>query len=489
MPKKLQIKLLSQSAELLSMTNCSAGQISVLRAESQSELRPYQRALAGTHGRERFIIMVDGKEYSTEHHNLIGFGEVAPHSGLTVGQYLASAGVIEGAVSGLLMAFGIEGIETKFCSSLSPDEERKVRIFAATADPDKALVLNEPFEPIISNWRDRIAEFLTDFARTKNGLVVVASLSYRPESWIDNPVIARHQVGQSLRRTIGFGAVGSDSNQLINQLRDQIRSEESQVISPPPPVEQQPQRPQASAMSLGAAAMMGSVDTEATTESEEFEPSLMEDIELPNSGRGAALKAGAVIGAGGLGVFAALALLGIYPSKDGSSPESRQTAVAVHEQQQSQGQNQVGGDHPHHSVSGDVAKQVAAPEKSKVAYILDRYPELIRVSVLDTSRGVMGETSLGLPVEAPPVEIQKSNDQSGNFYKLLERAGTDKADPPSSADTGSEQPDYGAWNQPESPETNEYNPGEEEERREAIRQKFLEAIRAAAERREQEGFE
>ena len=235
--------------------------------------------------------------------------------------------------------------------------------------------------------------------------------------------------------------------------------------------------------------MMGSVDTEATTESEEFEPSLMEDIKLPKSGRVAALKAGAVVGAGGLGVFAALALLGIYPSKDGSSPESRQAAVAVHEQQQSQGQNQIGGEHPHNSASGDVAKQIAAPEKTKVAYILERYPEAIRVSVLDTSRGVMGDMSLGLPVEAPPVEVQKSNDQSGNFYKLLESAGTDKADPPSSADTGSEQPDYGAWNQPESQETNEYNPGEEEERREAIRQKFLEAIRAAAERREQEGLE
>lgn len=474
------------------MTNCSAGQISVLRAESQSELRPYQRALAGTQGRERFIITVDGKEYSTEHHNLIGFGEVAPHSGLTVGQYLASAGLIEGAISGLLMAFGIEGIETKLCSALSPDEERKVRIFAATADPDKALVLNEPFEPISSSWRDRLAEFLTDFARTKNGLVVIASLSYRPESWIDNPVIARHQVGQTLRRTIGFGAAGSDSNQLINQLRDQIRSEESKEVSPPPqpPVEQQTKRPQAAAMSLGATAMMGSVDTGSTGESEELDTSPLEEVELPQSGLGTAFKAAAVVGAGGLGVWAALSLLGIYPAKDRALPPSQHAAVAAHDHQQPpQGHNEAEGEHSDKSAPGDMAKQIPAPEKSKAAYILDRYPEIIRVSVLDTSRGVMGEASLGLPAEAPPVESQKSTDQSGNFYKLLESAGTDKADPASVGDAGGQPPDYGAWNQPESPETTEYNPGEEEERREAIRQKFLEAIRAAADRREQEGME
>lgn len=474
------------------MTNCSVGQISVLRAESQSELRPYQRALAGILGRERFVITVDGKEYNSELHNLIGFGEVAPHAGLTVGQYLTSAGLIEGAVSGLLMAFGIEGIETKLCSALSPDEDRKVRIFAATADPDKALILNEPFEPISSNWRDRMAEFLTDFARAKNGLVVVASLSYRPESWIDNPVIARHQVGQSLRRTIGFGAAGSDSNQFINQIRDQIRSEDAQAASPPP-MEQQTQRPQAAAMSLGAAAMMGSVDTETALEPDEYEDSPVESIGLQKPALFVALKAGAAIGAGGLGIWAALALLGIYQSKENLSPPIQHAAVVPQgHQQPPQGPNQAGSEQPNNAPSNDVAKLGTAPDKTKLAFILDRYPEAIRVSVLDTSRGVMGEASVGAPVEAPASVSQKANEQSGNFYKLLESASTDKAEAPSDGEAGGgwQQPETtGAWSQPESPETTEYNPGEEEERREAIRQKFLEAIRAAAERREQEGME
>jgi hypothetical protein len=337
-----------------------------------------------------------------------------------------------------------------------------------------------------------MAEFLTDFARAKNGLVVVASLSYRPESWIDNPVIARHQVGQSLRRTIGFGAAGSDSNQFINQIRDQIRSEDAQAASPPP-MEQQTQRPQAAAMSLGAAAMMGSVDTETALEPDEYEDSPVESIGLQKPALFVALKAGAAIGAGGLGIWAALALLGISHSKENPSPAIQHAAVAPQgHQQPPQGPSQAGSEQPNNAPSNDVAKLGTAPDKAKLAFILDRYPEAIRVSVLDTSRGVMGEASVGAPVEAPASVSQKANEQSGNFYKLLESASTDKADAPSDGEAGGgwQQPETtGAWSQPESPETTEYNPGEEEERREAIRQKFLEAIRAAAERREQEGME
>jgi hypothetical protein len=45
----------------------------------------------------------------------------------------------------------------------------------------------------------------------------------------------------------------------------------------------------------------------------------------------------------------------------------------------------------------------------------------------------------------------------------------------------------GSWNEPQSSEPEpELSGSEEEERREAIREKFLEAIRAAAERRENE---
>jgi hypothetical protein len=489
MPKKLQIKLLSQSAELLSMTNCSVGQVSVLRSESPSELRPYQRALGGNQGKERFVITVDGKEYNTEEHNLIGFGEVAPHAGLTVGQYLTAHGLIEGAISGLLMAYGIEGIETKLCSSLSPDEERKVRLFAATAEPSKALIINEPFEPISSSWRERVAELLTDFARTKNGLVVIASLSYRPDAWIDNPVIARHQVGQSLRRTIGFGSAGSESTQLINQLRDQIRNEDanSAPAAPPPPPPRE-ERPQAAAMSLGAAAM-GSINTGETAEIEEELPAELEPT--TSSGLFTAIKVGTVLGAGGLGVWAAMTLIQIYPIPQKNVVKERPAVTQASSSTKSdlKTSSSPSDETLHPAADGASAKGVAN-SKPKDSFVLDKYPEAIRVSILDTSRGIMGDPSQMAAEPSPQVANQNPADQSGNFYKLLESAGSDKNEGGAPAPSEWESPDSSnTWNAPESSEPVEYNASEEEERREAIRQKFLEAIRAAAERREQEGMD
>jgi hypothetical protein len=484
MPKKLQIKLLSQSAELLSITNCSAGHISVLRSESPSELRPYQRALSGNQGRERFVITVDGVEYKVEDHNLIGFGEIPPHSGLTVSQYLSSVGLIEGAISGLLMSFGIEGIEQKACSALSPDEERKVRLFAATADPSKAIVINEPFEPVQSSWRERLAEFLADFARTKNGLVVVTSLSYRPDSWIDNPIISRHQVGQSLRKTIGFGSADSEGSQLINQLRDQMQAEQNAAMTPPPSSDH---RPHAAVMSLGAAALAGTDVTHLGGEEYLVEDGTGSAWSLHNAKTMTALKAGGALGAGGLGIWAALSLIGIFPSKPPEEPPVQVPAVVQQDHRDHNDQTQANekvadqGGQP-----GTTARLNEPPQPPKSTYILDRYPEAIRISLLDTSKGALGEAAIP---EAPVVPAKAPSESGGNFYKLLESASTEKGDG-GSRDAGWQQPepDVGAWQEPDNSEP-EFNATEEEERREAIREKFLEAIRAAAERREQEGGE
>lgn len=484
MPKKLQIKLLSQSAELLSITNCSAGQISVLRAESPSELRPYQRALTGSQGRERFVITVDGVEYRTEDHNLIGLGEVAPHSGMTVSQYLSSVGLLDGGISALLVSFGIEGIEQKLCSALSPDEERKVRLFAATADPAKVIVINEPFEPILSSWRERMAEFLTDFARAKNGLVIVTSLSYRPDSWIDNPAIARHQVGQSLRRTIGFGSGQSEDAQLLNQLRNQVRADQTPVSPPPSAPEQRPQ----AAMSLGAAALMGTnsaqqegvpVDTETITQTTGL---------IHNARIVASLKAGAALGAGGLGVWAAVTLLGIYPVTSGKVSSTEVTAVVKNQEpaetSKAPSNDGASGQQPQSEITSE---RVAIPEVVKATYVLDNYPPAIRTALLDTSKGIMGDAALGGAIAPPPAQSNSQTNKEGNFYKLLESAGTDKD---AAKDDGVSQKldDAGSWQAPDTSDIEqEFNPSEEEQRREAIREKFLEAIRAAAERREQDG--
>jgi hypothetical protein len=480
MPKKLQIKLLSQSAELLNVTNCAAGSISVLRSESPSELRPYQRALAGSQGKERFVIVVDGAEYRTEAHSLIGFGEAPPHTGSTVGQYLGKAGLPDGAITSLLVSFGLEGIVDKQCSTLTPDEERRVRIFAATADPSKALILNEPFEPISSQWRERLAEYLVDFARNRNGLVVVASLSYRPDSWIDNPTIVRQQVGQSLRKTIGFGAAGSEANAMINQLRDQLRQEESSNNQ-----DRREQAPMAMAASLGAAAMSQGLpaNTGGAGDWEYIEPVAKSWWQQALS-----MKVVTAAGASGLGIWAALTFTGITAHKNDiakeSSPQQVQASLApAGTTAEQKGPQQQDVPQPVNVISASINKP-RAEEVVKVALLLDGYSPAIRASLVDTSRGIMGDvTSDGgaaAPVEAAPPKDMKS----GNLYKLLESAGSDK--PEAGGDQGGawQQEEAPSWSQPEQSSSEDYDPAREEERREAIRQKFLEAIRSAQERRD-----
>ncbi len=415
---------------------------------------------------------LDNEEYRPDQHNLIGFGEAPPYAGQRVSEYLVDCGLTEGSVDSLLMSFGLENCTDRLCSSLSLDEERRVRLLGTTINSEKALVLNEPFEPISSQWRERFAELLSDYARTKNGLVVVASLSYRPDNWIDNATIARLQVGQSLRKTIGFGSADSETTQLMNQLRDQIRQEH----------ETEESRPVAAAASFGAAATLaGSAD--------ELENALVpEKIHTPwwkEPTSLFALKGVGSVGAGALGIWAALSLTGVLnPSQQPSSQSTTKTVVAS---QQDQTLREI-ADGKDHALVKDGAASLGGrePGLTTTGLILDRYPETIRVALLDTGRGILGEVAVSEPVQNAPEVPQKS----GNLYSLLESAGSDKPDPVpdwGSSDDTQESTSSAGWS--ESEESEPVDPSEEESRREAIRQKFLEAIRAAAERRQQEGEE
>lgn len=477
MPKKLQIKLLSQSAELLNVTNCLAGQVSVLRSESPSELKPYQRALSGIQGRERFVITVDGSEYRPDQHNLIGFGEVAPHSGMTVSSYLSSVGILEGAISGLLVSFGIEGIADKLCSSLSPDEERKVRLFAATADPSKALIINEPFEPISSQWRVNVAELLLDFATSKNGLVVIPSLSYRPDAWVDNQAITRHQVGQSLRKTIGFGSADSESTNMMNQIRDLVRENPASSI-------QGESRRSGAAASLGAAAIglaQGGVNEGSFS-----------DSRVSPSAPSVKISVSKALGAATLCGLIMWGTVKLIPQRgeDVALNATNSPQISPETQQQPAPSD------PSPPLPSDASQKVAEGSKEgvpgkkvgvetvQVALVLDKYPLAIRQSILDTAHGVIGE----IPRIDQPQEAQKvgahPQDEEGNLYKLLEKAGTQGRSgddqPPAFDSSDSVDDDSGDIAQLE-PDADP----DQESRREEIRQKFLQAIQAAAQNQDE----
>ena len=372
MPQKLQIKLLSNSGELLNVVSCFSGQTSVLRASSPSELKPYQRALAGIQGPEKFSISIDGEEYRPADHNLIGFGERLQFDDITVSALLEQAGFQTHTVEPFLLSFGLDGTASKRCKDLSEDEVRRLRLIAATYSPERVLILNEPFEPIASQWRERFAELLSNFARSKSGLVVVTSTSYRPECWIDNDTVARIQVGQNLQRTIGFGAAGSDTTNLMNQVRDFAREE----------AKKEQHRETTIAAAAAAATASPSLSKETFTPPKSV---------VPQAAKGSSFLA---ITPTQILLAVALGLTGYVAITD--SKHTPQTIIMVKQDPPnppgppSNPPNNtvpIGTGPDDHAAQNVPHTEPPPPPPAVPEFILDLYPEPIRVSLLDTVNG------------------------------------------------------------------------------------------------------
>jgi hypothetical protein len=482
MPSKLQIKLLSNSGELLNVINCPAGRVCVFRGNTPADLRPYQRALIGTHGKEKLSVNVDGADYDPERHNVIGLGEAAPHPGLTVREFLAKSGVNDDTLSTLLASYGLDGTADTRCSALSPDQERRIRLLFAISQPEKALIVNEPFETITSQWKERFAELLLDFVRLKGGLVVIPSLSYRPECWIDNSLISRIEVGQSIQRTIGFGSAGSQSNEMIDELRRKLRQDDEEDDD-----DDEGERIPASlavAASLGA---LGSPDLEKTASS---------DMALIKAWLSSAdsltFKIISSVLAAAVGVGGALVAMQLVTEPEAPAPAVVVAAVnppqppVQQEPDQKRTKLDAAITEARQEVTSGAASSGASesPAKPSSHYILDGYADVIRVSIIDTTHGKTGEIADAAPKSADnqPTEGRRS----GNLYSLLEQAGSssDQGSAGASAPPPPAQPYEDPYIEETAEEDTSYDQTEEDQRREEIRAKFLEAIRAAAERRE-----
>jgi hypothetical protein len=468
MPNKLQLKLTSNSGELLSLVTCHAGRISVFRASSPSDLRPYQRALSGSEAKDNLQVVCDGIDFRPEQHIAIGFGEPSPTVGLTVKEFLTKHGVSELAMNSLLLSIGLEAIISKHCSELSPDQEARLRLIAATTNPEKVIVLNDPFEQIANQWRERAAELLCAFARSRNALIVIPCLTYRPESWLDNQCVDRIEVGQTSQRTIGFGSAGSSANAAMNDLREQLRNdprfagqiEGSSSSSKKAPL----------AIAAAVAAGISSKDLKDST----------------TTAKGSKLASLSTI----TGVITGASVLGLvtfYISRPAIERKltSQKSLPAVQQQVDSgsakQDAKKPQPDSPPQNTQQPAkgAEPIAAlnrPIEPPTGYILDLYPVAIETSILDTFSGnsAVMEQSSQESAAAPQNPAQVKN---GNLFSLLERSGQDE---PSRNQGARSYP--GGELEPEEPE---YSQAEEDERRDAIRQRFLEAIREAAERRAQ----
>lgn len=468
MPSKLQLKTLSASGELLNVINCSAGRVSVFRGNAPADLRPFQRALIGISGKEKMVVAVDGGDYNHESHNVVGLGEAPPHAGLTVREFFERAGVRDATLDSLLNSYGLVSTAETKVSALSPDQERRVRILFAVSQPDKALIINEPFEVLTSQWKERFAEVLLDFARSKNGLIVIPSLSYRPDSWIDNSLIARIEVGQSIQRTIGFGQAGSEANQMMENLKRRLREEN--------PEEGKGARN--AAFAAGAGAMLPGPDAGGEAPSD---LSMIKSWLLGSESK--SFKLLSTLFAAAIGVGSAVVIMNV--SEQDVATSKPQVVAPVQPLAQ--------GEKPKQSAANPLEKALEPPKQPanagdagkisapvKVRYVLDDYPEVIRASIIDTSHGTVGEVAE--PGEQQPQQ-PANGAKSGNLYSLLEKAGSESSgggsvSPPPPVE---EEPEY-AEEPLEAEEPQDQ--AEEDQKREEIRAKFLEAIRAAAERRE-----
>lgn len=475
MPKKIQIKLLSDSGELLSVVTCRAGRIGVLRGSSPSDLRPYQRILSSTGDTENLEVTCDGATYNNEEHSLLGFGEISPCTGLSVRAFLVKHGIPDDSHRSLLMSIGLTECYEKECSQLSADEERRLRLVAFTAHPSKALILNNPFEPISGSWRDSVAELLASHAKNNGALIIVTSLTYRPEAWIDNDIVDRIQVGQTAQRTIGFGSSDMASTSLMAEITSRVRQDNAPQA---PSAQQGPQK----IASLASAALgaVGGIDSEHIITSGHTKSSSMPFL----------AKALSVILGVSVGTWGAFTLMGpsseSVPTPVESKKQVAENSVASLQQPNPRAENKeaIASANPQEvAVTQSKKSQAKVTNRPSKQYLLDLYPLAIKNSIIKTANGVL-----------PPIENNQSNEvvstqakgtrNTGSLFSLLQNASSnEKSEPPQ--ESGYEryparpyQPDS------ESREADYEDQEAMEARREEIRNRFLEAIRQSALRRQ-----
>lgn len=235
----MQIKQLTANGQLINCVNCHSGQVSVFRATTHSAIQPYINALSGMPGPEKFIIETDCEPYLPHQNNLIGFGERYTASDGIVEEYLLKHSIPAKQLQSVLLSYGLENCKIKECHKLSKCEERRLRILSAVYQPDKILIINDPFNHISSEWREPFAQLIVNFARSNSQIVLIPHLSYRPECWIDNDAIARIQVGESIQKTIGFTSQATNVQDMIKQIREDFNVSKNHEIKNTASEEQQ----------------------------------------------------------------------------------------------------------------------------------------------------------------------------------------------------------------------------------------------------------
>ncbi len=473
-PKQLLIKQLSASGQVLRKIECAAGQITVLRAQAVSDLKPYQRALAGLSGGERFILTVDSDPYEAYNHDLVGFGEQFKSGPYTVRDFLTENGIAVEEIRPSLVAFGLEErIETQ-CSALSPQDARLLRLVTATYSQNKILVLNDPFEPLSGQWKERCAELIVHHARMNSRVVIVAALSSRPECWIDNELIVRTQVGETRQKTIGFSSAPSEIKEALQQLRGEVVQEHNAL------------RQSATSQTVATGALIATNPIGTPLENAAHRKSPLTLWQRSYQILTTPLPVSPLTVFFSLTLLTAGVLYKGYKEIDKDSNQSINIATSLpaissasepnnippplQEEAAAQNLEETEAEAP----SDALSETLRAPISSDL--LLDLYPENIKLSVLHTFEG----KNIEIPVDSVEASSKPSNNSksgSSDLLKMLENA-SETAQPRQNSDNSN--PTYTENVSHEVSEQDSEESANWEHRREMMRRKFLDSIQAAS---------
>lgn len=206
--EQLEIIRIAEDGSSVRRILCVASRVNVLRSQSEDTLSLYERVLRGQEQNERFTVLLDDRSFLPQEHHFIGFGESLGAVALqTVRQLLEGANISSEEIEPLLFRHGLGGCGNNTCGSLDLPQQKVVRSLVAMKSGSSVLVVREPFSGLLPKWKEHFAESLIDYARKESAIVIIPRLTERPDCWLDNPYVARLQIEQPRRKTIGFSAV------------------------------------------------------------------------------------------------------------------------------------------------------------------------------------------------------------------------------------------------------------------------------------------
>ncbi len=514
MPRALTIRQLSQSGELLRVVTCPAGVVSVFRTSNPADLKPFQRALAGIQGVERFVIEIDREPYEPHQHLLIGYAENFSAHTATVREFMISCGAPDAGVEALLQGYDLERyVETRL-SQLPPAEARMVRLLGAVHSKGQVLVLNDPFEQLSMHARERFAELIAAYAARESAIVIVPALGARPSAWIAHEAIHRVEISVDAHRTIGFSShAPSEIKDIIDQVRAEVRSSETRrseasfgapIALAPPKAPSRPTAPAPRPIAVHAQAALPHSDTTQSFGQIAFPLLLLSVIKSPRtlfSRLQHPIKVPPLIAAITLATTTLAVIVLAKRAENTQRERSAPTEVAMgnlnsKNPQAPQPTPETVSVLPPDPTSADslqptqVAEVKNPPSPVEPVHaatttsdrLLDQYPSAIKESLVKVFKGINPTLPNAQEVtETQVVAVENRAQKAGELLKLLENASNSESAKGGESTPTSSEPNYPPpfpAAQPADQQNQETMSWEE--RREMMRQRFLESIRAAS---------